>query len=525
MRERCGNRRKKSTSAGRWPVGDSFHADTLARTLYHLFENGTGWAYSDAGSRNEKTSEVRHMPLRDRFAAISTALFAVLLLCFAGCSGDTAGGSTTCALDTDCPLGKVCQVQDKVCIVADCVHCEDNPDQICYKPTPESEGSCSAPECISDEECSSGSCREGQCSDGGCVTNDDCGDAEVCNLAGQCVESDGTCAGDADCPDGEVCKDEACVEGCSEDDDCEDEEFCNTETQACEEGCRDSMSCPSGQVCTDGDCACDETSCPDGKVCLDTGNCGDPTSCDQVTCPDGEVCNPTDLTCQAACTADSCMANEVCNPQTGLCEVDNCPGEDPTQCDGTQRPLWDPIRCFCAECLGDTDCNEGAGETCNASGSCFACQQACDAGTPGTCSGDTPYCINSCCVECVGAADCAQGQLCLDGQCGDPPNCQVDPSVCPDGYMCDANGECQPPASQGCDPDDPTTCPDSTFCDPTTLMCTGAGGGFGCGLCNPDCTCDGGATCNGFLCECDPLMQNCPAGQACIPLLNVCFAL
>ena len=230
---------------------------------------------------------------------------------------------------------------------------------------------------------------------------------------------------------------------------------------------------------------------------------------------------------------------QACNQQTGQCEQTNCPGEDPTQCSGNaQRPLWDPLRCFCAECLSDTDCT-GAGEVCTASGSCFACQTACDAGTPGTCAGTTPYCINDCCVECVGAADCPQGQLCLEGACGVPPNCAVDPTVCPAGTTCQ-NGTCSANSGgQVCDPTNPTSCPAGTFCDPTSLTCSGGiGGGFGCGLCNPDCTCDGGLSCNGFLCEgCGIEVlgipvggPSCPNGDSCLPLEaiglgNICFPL
>lgn len=457
------------------------------------------------------------------------SIIPLLLVMFAGlfsaCGGDTPQQQASCTFDADCELGQVCQVRDKVCITAACDFC--TPEQICYKPTPDSAGSCSAPECSSDAECGAGeSCRNGQCGvASGCSSPSDCEDGETCNFAGQCVPGeDGPCESNADCGADQVCKEGECVAGCAEDTQCDDGQYCTAEN-TCADGCRDSMECPTGQVCTDGDCACNDTSCPDGKVCLDTGNCGDPTSCDQIDCGE-QVCNPATLMCQDRCTADSCEAHEACNQQTGLCEVNNCPGEDPNQCAGNAtRPVWDPIRCFCAECLSDNDCNVAAGETCNSGGTCFACQTPCDPSTPGTCAGNTPYCISNCCVECVGAADCAAGQLCLDGQCGEAPNCTVDPSVCPAGYTCN-NGQCQPPQSSSCDPSNPTSCPQGTFCDPTTSMCTGAGGGFGCGLCNPDCTCDNGLTCNGFLCAgCNLIAQNCPGpNEVCLPFEgNICF--
>ena len=463
--------------------------------------------------------------------SFSLRIYCALVLCISALTLSACGkdetGSASCSSDSECSLGTVCTFKN-ICEAVPCNGEAGNyqctPEQICYKADAADPGTCSAPQCLTDADCADGRCNEGVCSTGGCVSNSDCADDEICNLLGECETSDGTCIADADCPNGQVCKDDACVEGCSGDDDCADGEYC-TADQTCEQGCRDSMECPSGQVCTDGDCACTADSCPDGKVCLDTGNCGDPTDCSQVTCPDGEVCNPADLGCLPACTDATCMANEVCNPQTGLCEVSNCPGEDPTQCMGNAaRPLWDPIRCFCAECLSDADCDAGAGETCNAAGACFACVTACDAATPNTCgqagtpAENQPYCINDCCVECVGAADCQAGQLCLDGFCGDPPNCSVDPSVCPAGYTC-TNGQCQAPTGgQACDQNDPLSCPDGTFCDPATSTCTGdLGGLFGCGLCNPDCTCDGGLTCDGFFCTgCNVLTQDCPSGF-CIP--------
>lgn len=431
------------------------------------------------------------------------ALFAVLVFA-AGCGKDSA--SASCSFDTDCPLGQVCGVADSTCIVADCQFC--TPDQICYRPTPDAPGSCSAPECSGDADCAEGSCRGGVCTTGGCVSNSDCGEGEICNLVGVCEMSDGTCSGNADCPTGQICKDDACVAGCAADNECEDDEYC-TADGACATGCRDSMGCTGpGEVCTDGTCACTATSCPDGTVCLGSGSCGAATDCAQIDCGT-QVCNPSTLQCQDPCTADSCQPNEICNMTTGLCAVNNCPGEDPNQCAGNaQRPNWDPIKCFCAECLSDSDCNTAAGETCNAAGQCFACQTTCNAQTPGTCGGGTPYCINDCCVECVGAADCGQGELCLDGTCGPPPNCQVDPSVCPAGYTCNqATGQCDAPSTGGaCDPADPMSCPFPGFCDPTTSTCQGGGGEFGCGLCNPDCTCPTGFTCNGFYCSApDPL--------------------
>lgn len=461
-------------------------------------------------------------------------LMGLLLMVSAGCSDDAAT-STSCTFDTDCTLGTVCSV-DKVCVKADCNFC--SAEQVCLVTAENPQGSCSAPECATDTDCADkgGKCKLGLCTDQQCTTSADCPTGQVCNLANQCVVSDGTCTNDGECPAGQVCKSDACVPGCGSDADCEAGKFCN-EDSVCLTGCRDNSECGSNQVCNEGSCDCTPGGCGEGKFCnLDNGDCETVTSCAQVTCPNDQVCNPVGLTCTARCTADSCGAGQACNMATGVCETTNCPGADPTQCEGTSRPIWDPLRCFCAECTTNNDCNTAAGEVCTAAGSCFACQTACDPGTPGTCQGTTPYCINECCVQCVGAADCPQGQLCLEGTCGTPPNCTADPTVCPAGTTCQ-NGTCS--ANQGgqtCDPMNPTTCPEGTFCDPSTGMCGGLGGGLGCGLCNPDCTCDGGLSCNGFFCEgCDPLSAitggpSCPNGETCLPLEalglgNICMAL
>lgn len=465
--------------------------------------------------------------------AVVTSLLFVLL---AGCSDDAAT-SSSCVFDTECSLGTVCSV-DKLCVKAACEFC--TAEQVCLITTSSPEGSCSAPECASAADCTGkgGVCQAGLCTDQQCVTSADCASGQVCNLANQCIASDGTCATAIDCPTGQICKDDACVPGCETSDQCEDGKVCNSDG-VCLTGCRDASECGTGQACTDGKCVCTPGSCGDGKFCdVATGSCAVVSSCDQVTCVGDTVCDPFTLACVAKCTVDSCQPGQACNQASGQCEQTNCPGEDPTQCEGNaQRPIWDALRCFCAECLSTADCNTAAGEVCTASGSCFACQQACDPATPGACGGGTPYCINECCVQCVGAADCPQGQLCLEGACGVPPNCAVDPTVCPSGTTC-TNGNCAPNSGGGvCDPTNPTGCPSGTFCDPTTLTCSGGlGGGFGCGLCNADCTCDGGLSCNGFLCEgCGVEVFGipvggpaCPNGQSCLPLEalgigNICF--
>lgn len=460
------------------------------------------------------------------------ALASVFLLATTGCSDDEAQ-SSSCTFDSDCTLGTVCGLGSNTCVSASCDFCTG--DQVCYITDANPEGSCSAPECASDAECvdKGGHCSSGICTDTACTSNAQCDAGDVCNLAGQCVEGDGTCASSIECPSGEFCLSGNCVAGCEADTACNEGEYCDTADHTCKAGCTTNAECTasaSQPECAAGKCVCTVESCSEGTVCADSGACEAVSSCTQVICDGGKVCDPTTLKCIVSCTADSCGVNEACNTATGQCEITNCPGEDPSQCDGdARRPFWDPIRCFCAECLTTDNCDTGAGEICNSGGKCFACQTECDSGTPGTCQGTTPYCIDSCCVECVGAADCASGQLCLDGFCGQPPNCSTDPNLCPEGTECDAtSGECGAPSATGeaCDPADPASCPSGLFCDPSTSTCGGLGGdaGFGCGFCNADCTCDGGLTCDGMFCVgcslLDPTAPSCPGGGFCLPDFN-----
>ena len=469
--------------------------------------------------------------------AFCCALFlAAALFASVGCSDDDTTANASCNFDSECPLGQVCGAND-VCVTAPCSDCIEG--QICYRTEANPAGSCSAPECGSDADCvdKGGSCVQGVCTDEECQSNEDCGANEICNLANQCVESDGTCTTDINCPDGQICSNEICREGCNENQDCVDGEYCDMTSRTCQAGCRGDEDCASTQSCTDNRCVCTPGTCGAGRFCnVDSGNCEEAMSCDQITCPEGQVCDPVTFGCVEACTPESCMAGQVCNTATGQCVVDNCVGEDPGQCqDNAQRPLWDPVKCFCAECVSDDDCNTAAGETCNASGVCFACETTCDPSVPGTCGGDTPYCSDGCCIECIGVADCDQtaGELCLDGFCGQPPSCTTDPSVCPSGTTCNTmSGQCEAGMTgASCSQDDPLSCPQGQFCDPTTNTCMGVGGNLGCGLCNPDCTCDNGLTCDGFFCTgctntigIDGIESDCPGEQICLaPLFPICF--
>ncbi|MFU8802620.1 MAG: hypothetical protein ACNA8W_02315 [Bradymonadaceae bacterium] len=356
-----------------------------------------------------------------------------------------------------------------------------------------------------------------------CTYDDQCEMGTVCSFAGQCVSAscdnctsdqicyiteanpEGTCSRPEcspsnPCPEGQSCSGGLCQagQGCTNADDCPGEQICNLAGQCTDppepQGCEDDGECETGEVCDNGNCVT-----------------APPTSCDDVQCETGERCLPESLQCVRDCISDQsiCTGDEVCDAATGQCSTPGCLNN--------------------AECPQGQECTDG---NCVPTGNPGVCTQTCDANVPGTCGGGTPYCLDSCCSECVGAADCPQGQLCLDGFCGNPPDCSADPSVCPAGYTCN-NGNCDPPQTgQGCDPSDPTSCPDGTFCDPGTNTCGGLGGDLGCGFCNADCTCPGQLVCEMVFCSgCNMLGgpdQQCPSGQLCLGLpgsSGICFPL
>ena len=450
----------------------------------------------------------------------------VLAISLSACGADSevGNGVVPCSSDAECGFGSVCLAKGE-CGTAPCDFCSAG--QVCV--TLESgEQTCSVPECDSSADCEGEEqCIAGLCTESTCSTKDDCPAGKICNqLTSACVDPPEACASDAQCPGGEVCITDmgVCVIGCPDDASCGAGQICDQSTRVCITGCRSDENCPEGQTCgADNKCVA-----------------GQPTTCADVSCDATQRCNPNTLQCDDVCTSDagqpnSCPAGQVCNGATGACEQDGCPGQDPNQCDGNAvSPYWSTTLCACVECLDSTQC--GGGEQCNSNGQCTgACTVACDPSVAGTCgTGDAaslPYCIANCCVECISAADCAGNDICLDGFCGAQPDCSADPNACPAGLTCQG-GQCVPAGGNGggsCDPNDPTSCPTGQFCQPDMNgggTCGGLGGGAGCGLCNDDCTCDGGLTCNGFLCEgcsgpfCDPSnpLAGVCLGGICLPL-------
>ncbi len=462
---------------------------------------------------------------------LASALICALCVMM-GCSSEDVGanGATPCEFDSECAVGEVCITRDGECGQVDCEFCLDG--QVCYTDDA-GNSSCSKPECNTSEDCPDGeACSGGLCTENTCQSREDCPDGQICKvLSGVCADPPDMCSLDTDCPAGEICLESGeCRPGCTSTEDCPDGEFCDTGARVCAPGCAADTDCAADQSCEDNACACDPDKCDEGFVCDPSGTeCVEQTaeSCDDVTCPEGEVCNPDTLQCEEetamGCTMVSCPEGEVCNTSNGQCipECDN--GKSPASCDPmSDTPVFNPDFCECVECVDDTQCDSANGETCNVNfgicqGEC-PMQDQCDSSQPGSCDNSAgSYCFAECCVECISASDCNQGQICIDGTCGAAPSCAMDPTVCPSGTEC-INGTCQASmGGQSCDLNDPMSCPFGQVCQPssemsTTGTCQPLGGGNpgggtgGCGGCNSDCTCPGMATCTaGFICTgCSP---------------------
>lgn len=461
--------------------------------------------------------------------SISCTFLMFVIMPLMGCPSDTVSSQTTdCSFDDDCALGTVCLRAEGVCGTAACEFCLAG--QICYT-LDDGTQSCSKPECRSASECNSPeSCVDGVCTKVTCTSRDDCPDDKICNLVGACVEPPEVCQSNEECPSGEIClASGVCRSGCLADDECDVDKYCDISSSSCQLGCRTASNCLAGEMCVNHKCRAEQI-----------------TSCAQVMCSPEQKCVPQTFECVDVCTSaqgmpNSCPEGQVCSATTGECSVNACVGKDPEQCQGdAEHPYWNDTFCACVACIDSTHCS-GAGESCNGNGECTVCQTLCDSSTPNTCQGATPYCISGCCSECIGTVDCPSGEVCLEGFCGVPPDCSTDPSICPSGLVCEG-GMCRPAASgTSCNPQVPGSCPFGQMCTPDQSgmsgMCSSAniGGGLGCGFCNDDCTCDGGLTCEGFVCTgCKGLFgsgvgldSNCPSGQGgaglcaagiCIPL-------
>jgi len=309
------------------------------------------------------------------------------------------------------------------------------------------------------------------------------------------------------------------------------EQSCSRPECSSDAQCSGGAQCFNG-ICRTGGCAT-RRDCPQGEVCGLDGTCTDPpeTCSSDEDCAVGLRCDTEESLCGTPTLCDdvTCEMGFICDPRLGECIADSCSGQDPAMCVGNGRSIvWDNDACSCVECIDVSDC-PNLGDVCNDNGQCSPCPTPCDSGTPGTCQGkDGSYCVDGCCLECIGHTDCVN-QVCVNGACVDFPKCAASPDLCPSGTTC-IEDECKADTSTGeCDPRDADSCPFGQFCKPGTggnAQCAPIGGVDGCGLCGGDCTCDNGLTCEGFACRgCTSTIDaDCPTeypacfGGACFPV-------
>jgi hypothetical protein len=383
-------------------------------------------------------------------------------------------GLLECAADTDCGAGEYCQVDDanpclNHCVSSQCltVFCAEECDPwhgpacadglSCVQALKGCCGTCQevvAPACYGDADCDPCSaCVEGACIAlpmvPACIADSDCGADEYC-LTYPGAECRNRCASKTcwvvDCmgncePVVNPCgAGQACVEpipGC-----------CGT-CQPVAPACASNADCEACQVCVNGQCmgtgvveCFDDADCLAGFRCQTyadqpcKNHCVDLT-CDLLDClpggspcdpyfspcPSGQVCVEPYKGCCGQCQAAECATDADC----GACAV--C-------LDGTCMGLGD------ISCMADADC--GAGQVCVIDAA-NPCANHCEEAVP--CAADTDCapcqsCANGVCVTpppagCLDDADCAQGEVCVQGLPGDCQNhCE------PKGVACSTDADC-----------------------------------------------------------------------------------
>jgi len=200
--------------------------------------------------------------------------------------------------------------------------------------------------------------------------------------------------------------------------------------------CTMDSNCPTGQECISGTCqvppCTSDADCATGQMCI-AGSCRTvtPTCTSDRQCATGEHCEG--MTCVPGTRV--CVTHGDCDVAF-MCDISSC---EPS-----------------ITCTGDAECQTspaGAGSWCDYRGTCV------------------PHGTG----DCRTAADCTNGDLCVEGRCTTLPNpCQFQYD-CPAGTAC-VNAECTAicTSDAGCVAGD--TCSPDHFCQPevdceTSAMC------------------------------------------------------
>ena len=387
----------------------------------------------------------------------SLCLTAAFIMTFmaAGCSGGDEPAETDgdtnweCTSDNECPLGRFCL--DHVCVVegtdgdTDTVDTDDavDDDTGADGDVPDTDDAVDTvdpdPDAadVTDVDPDTDTDAVAELEGDFCWSNNDCANGYACDSAYQkCVQLCNPYA--PQCPAGFACQvpEDGFLAGSSM------KGWCKAERP---------QGAALGEPCQAGGCLTD-------LVCMNNDHCVrvcDP-SAGESGCGESELCDYTNALGVGLCVG--CGVGVSC-PQGSICESGECVASTSctayADCNVPQRTC---IAGMCRSGCAVTGCNQG---TCNQTTG--YCEYEC-----GTC--DNGYCCNNgtcgpCCDEVCApgftcttfAADCQNTCPC----CAPIRDCRPDPSVCPEGTVCDANyGTCNPAC--------PVRCPYGMQCNSTT---------------------------------------------------------
>lgn len=335
--------------------------------------------------------------------------------------------------------------------------------------------------CVSDDQCGdSNVCTEDSCDlathlcvnrpiDGCCRRDDECATNNPCTLD-SCTQSTHTCAHDA-------------IVGCCRDDNvCGPCETCSADNTCMADRARDGTSCAfdGGEgTCCDGNCAV----CSEGEpLDLETCGCGGGDGCACTKADVGDSCEGEDECCSNVCGFDEDAGHHVCQRfEESRCTVgggfcsNNAAGENDCcstfcqNCVCSCRDLGDAACRNDSECCGRAACAPDGcclepGVLCSANSECCSasCEdfpddgnRYCACGAVGTpCTNGTHCCSQICGPEGVCACsqpedstlDCREDSDCCGGRCKQglqAPNNGADGFCCRfEGRFCRFDFEC-----------------------------------------------------------------------------------
>jgi len=359
--------------------------------------------------------------------------------------------------------------------------CKPTPAVACAPFKCKADGTACATTCATDADCQGQPCVAGSC---GKVAN-----GNTCTSAGQCTSGN--------CVDGTCC-DLACAGSCQACDLSGSIGKCTTLAAnqtprngraACAAGTCGSRCDGTSTSCT---FASKTTSC--GAASCSGGTVKAAVSCDGMgACPTATTTSCGGYACSGAACKTTCAGDGDCLAPTPYCSGGKCQAAKPLG-----RACTTGSECAMGNCVNGVCCGTA---------SCPACQ-ACNLGTPGTCTSKPATATDSACST----ANCQTGTCNGSGACAQAA----------DGAMCGANRFCRGGTCGACTPNQscqPPTNPcktGTTSCTTGSMTCLESGNVGSGTLCGAAASCTGTTKTNAAACNgsgtCVATTQNCPNG-------------